>query len=388
MTIIVLLALSGEDLQKRFNSAIKNKIVIAFLLFYCMHIIWLFGTEHLQSAILKLKDFKYILYILIFAMVLRHTFIKKIINGFLLAIFFSVIMSFALFFQLPIISLLLLEINPHIYPTFPVPFMLSYTQYGSILGLSAGLSFYLLLSQYKNHTRTTRLFYVIIFLLISANILIVPSRMGYLLYFISITIILLFLYRRYWYGIVFALVVTFTVFFTAGYESSSLFKERINTLWTDLQSLENRNFSTSLGIRTGYYIYAISAIKENFLLGVGTADHAQAAAQKITYVEKNPENANALLHGMQSGHNASLESEYLDITLQFGILGLLVFLNIFYQLVKYQTQNPNMKGVQILLAANMIFLATGSVIFIAADIGKLFILMIALTLNSQETDTL
>lgn len=386
MVIIALLALGAEDLQKRFNSAIKNKIVIAFLLFYCMHIIWLFGTEHLQPAMLKLKDFKYILYILIFAMVLRQTFIKKIINSFLLAIFFSVIMSFAMFFQLPIISLL--ELNPHINSTFSVPFMLSYTQYGSILGFSAGLSFYLLLSQYKNHTPTTRLFYVIVFLLISANILIVPSRMGYLLYFISITIILLVLYHRYWYGIVFALIVTFSVFFTAGYEYSDSFKERINVLQTDLQSLENNNFSTSLGTRTGYYVYAISAIKENFLLGVGTADHAQAAAQKITYLEKNTGNANALLYGMQSGHNASLESEYLDITLQFGIVGLLVFLNIFYQLVKYQTQNPNMKAIQILLATNMIFLATGSVIFIAADIGKLFILMIALTLNSQETDTL
>lgn len=379
---IVFFTLTAYDLKKRFYTAISNKIVIAFLLFYSMHIFWLFGSENLEAALLKLKDFKYVLYILPFAMILRSNYIGKIINGFLSGIFFSVLISFAMLVDFPAIALL--GLNPHVYPTFAVPFMLSYTQYGTILGLSAGLSLYMLLSEHRKYSFQRRFLFAIFFLTISADIMIVPSRMGYLIYIISIMTVLLYLYRRYWHTVIFGTVVFFTILFTSVYEYSSPFKERVDILWNDLQLLKENNLATSLGIRTGYYTYAFSAIEENMLWGVGTSDHADAASQKILHMETDKANIDALLYAMRGGHNTSLESEYLDITLQFGLIGLLIFLNLFYQLLRDRETRVGLKGIQILLITTMMTVSAGSVIFIAADIGKIFVLLTSLTLQIQK----
>lgn len=383
---IVFFTLTAYDLKKRFYTAISNKIVIAFLLFYSMHVFWLFGSENIEAALLKLKDFKYILYILPFAMTLRSNYIGTVINGFLSGIFFSVLMSFAMLVDFPAIALL--GLNPHVYPTFAVPFMLSYTQYGTILGLSAGLSLFMLLSGFSKPSLRIRFFYTISFILISVNIIIVPSRMGYLIYIVSVATILLYLYRQYWYTVIFGILLAFTILFTAAHECSPTFKERINILWNDIQALRENNLATSLGIRTGYYTYAFSAIRENIIWGVGACDHADIVSEKIVQIETDQTNLDALLYAMKGGHNTSLESEYLDITLQFGLLGLLVFLNLFYQLLRDKKSPAALKGFQVLLITTMMSLSTGSVIFITADIGKIFILLTALTLSIQKSDTI
>ena len=382
--MITLLALSADDLKKRFYFAISNKIVLAFLLFFSMHVIWLFGSDNLQNALLKIKDFKYILFILIFSMVLQSKFITKIVYGFFLAVFFSALVSFSAYFQFPFIYWFESSSLPL---SFAAPFMLSHTQYGSILGLSAGLSLFLLISDFKNSSRLLRFSLIMFFILVSANILIVTSRMGYLLYIVSITIVLLYVYRQYWHKVAIFTILSFTVFFTVGYQYSPPFKVRIDVMFSDIESLKESNFATSFGIRTGYYVYAFSAIRENFIWGVGTSDHTHSASEKIIQVETDKANIDALLYAMQGGHNASLESEYLDITLQFGIIGLVIFLNIFYQLFQGRSSNPSFKGIQLLLVGSMIFLSAGSVIFIASDIGKVFILLSALTLQTLESDT-
>jgi O-antigen ligase len=381
MILIGFLAFTAEDVQNRFIRTVKDKIIIAFLLFYFMHITWLFGSEHITSALLKLKDFKYILYIVILAMVIKEEFIKKILYSFLMAIAFSVLTSYAMFLNLQIP---LIYLNSHPYIAFSVPFMLSYTQYGSILSLSAGISFFFFLKE-QNSSNYLRFFYLVLFIAISVDVFIIPSRIGHALYFISIAVVVLSLYHRYFYRSLIVIILISTIVFSIAYQYSNDFASRVNTLSSDIHLLRENNFSTSMGIRAGYYVYGLKVIAENVYVGVGIADHIPVTAEKIRALEKNPVNLNALLFATESGHNASFESEFLDITLQFGVIGLLVFLNIFYQIIKYPTKLLLLKTIQFLLIGDMLFLSVGSVIFIASDIGKIFILLTALTLLPKTT---
>lgn len=374
MIFITLLTLMSENVKERFMSALQDKIIIAFLLFYIMHFAWLFGSEHMHAALLKIKDFKYILSIIIIAMVLKKEFIAKILSTFLLAMLFSEIMSYSMFFniQVPFIHL-----NSN--DGSNIPFMLSYTQYGVILSISMGLILYMFTKKHLNPY--IKALYIGFFISASVNIFFIGSRIGYLLYLINIATVLFFIYRSNFKKAFFLILMLATIGYLTAFKYGETFNTRSKAMFNDVNFLSENNFSTSLGIRTGYYIYGWELIKESPILGLGTGEHIAAAEQKILAKETNPENINGLLHALKSGHNASLHSEYLDITTQFGVIGLVIFLNIFYQIMTYRQTNPDLRVIQLILLFTMLFVSIGSTIFIARDIGTIFIFLIALTLN-------
>ena len=86
--------------------------------------------------------------------------------------------------------------------------------------------------------------------------------------------------------------------------------------------------------------YSLEALKESPIFGVGTGDHINYIKNKIIDY-KYPE---PMLNILNGGENANLHSDYLDIFVQFGFIGLLIFLNIFYQIVRYKTENEHLKA--------------------------------------------
>lgn len=380
MIFIALLTLMSKNLKERFMSALQDKIIIAFLLFYIMHLGWLFGSEHIHAALLKIKDFKYILSIIIIAIVLKKEFITRILSAFLLAMLFSETMSYSMFFNIPVPFI-------HLSPNdgSNVPFMLSYTQYGVILSVSMGLILYMFTKKHLNPY--IKALYIVFFISASVNIFFIGSRIGYLLYLINIATVVFFIYRSNFKKALFLILILTTIGYLTAFKYGETFNTRSEAMFNDINFLSENNFSTSLGIRTGYYVYGWDLIKENPILGLGTGEHIAASEQKILAKETNPENINGLLYALKSGHNASLHSEYLDITIQFGIIGLIIFLNIFYQIMTYRQTNPDLRIIQLILFFTMLFISIGSTIFIARDIGSIFIFLIALTLNLNPLQT-
>lgn len=377
MIFIALLMLFLADLKERFSNAIHDKIVIALIMFYFMHFIWMIGSEHIPMALLTAKEFKYILYIIVFAMVLKKEFISRILSAFLLAILFSVLMSYSMYFHLDIPFI---NLNPNFYATTNVPFMLSYTQYGSILAISLGIILYQILRN-KNLNLYLKIFYIIFFISASIDIFLLASRIGYLLYFFIIATVMLFIYRDNIKRALLSTIGIVLIIYIATFSYSDMVRERSTQCIQDIHLLSENNFSTSLGIRTGYYKYSIDIIKENLFFGLGTNDHIAALRQIIIEKEKNLQNKNGLLFSLKSGYNASFDSEYLDLVIQFGLIGLLIFLNIFYQIFRYKQEDPNLRVIQLILICSMLLISFGSIIFIARDVGTIFILLISLTLN-------
>jgi O-antigen ligase len=129
---------------------------------------------------------------------------------------------------------------------------------------------------------------------------------------------------------------------------SDTFKSRaINTKNSIHEIIFEQNYKSSWGQRAACWIISGDMISENILLGSGFKDNLTNfrkavinAPEKYKYIEWFPH----------------LHSEYLEIITALGIIGLLLFLSIFYFIFIFQYKDSEMK------VTKLIFL---SVFFIA-----------------------
>lgn len=377
LIFITLLLLFSNEFQSRFTTIIKDKVVQAFMLFYLIHFIWMIGSEHMDAAMFKAYHYKSILSIIIITMTIKKEFITKILTSFTVGMLVSELFSYsmALNIKIPLVHLREGVGN--------VPFMQSYTQYATVLSITLGLILYNLLTD-KEANIYKRIFLMLFFTSASINIFIVASRIGYVLYAISIFTVLFFIYKKRFQKILALGVVLIAIGYTFAYHFSDLFKERTMALYHDVIAIPDGNFSTANGARAGYYFYGTEIIKNNLIFGVGTGDHIAEVKKLILKDEQNQSNKDNLLINIWNYNCASLHSEYLDNTIQFGIIGLIIFLNIFYQLLSYKQADSNRRVIQIILIISMLFVSIGSVIFLAEGIVRVFIFLSAISLYTYE----
>ena len=378
--VAVLMLFSG-GLKDRFTRSIKNPVVFSFILFYLMHALWMLGSEHLSTALFKLKEFKYLLYVLVITMIAQKGFLSKILGGFVAGISFSVLISLCMFSGLPVLKLLqtipLITLNT-IHPN--VPFMVSYTAYSISLSLVASLMLYRLLVRSTDNGYMPFL-HMLIFIGTSATVFLVGSRLGYILYGASILFTVVFVFRKYFYRVAAIASLLLGTTYALLYSYSPSFQNRIGTIVDDTRNSMNASYSSGGGIRIGYYVYGWEVIRENPIFGVGTGDHLAEVIDVVNRFEMNPANREALQYNYKSGDSASFDSEYLDTVVQFGILGLLVFLNIVYRLIRDPQPDPGLKYFQYLLALSILMIAGPSLIFIPSEVGKALVLLASLSLS-------
>jgi len=385
-TIILILFILVGDIKNKIIFAMKNKVVQAFVLFYLMYFFWMFGSESFDVAMFKLKSYRYILYIILYITIIREDFSYKILSAFILGVLFSEIISYLMLFGITVPYL------PYSLAGGNVPFMISYTQYSIVLSISLGVILYGIVTSTQNSL--TKILYILFFISASANIFIIQSKLGYGLYAISImtiSILLIMKYKRYWVIPLFLVLIIGG--YAVAYNTSSTFHNKVNVVFNSTkQAIDNENYSTSVGVRVGFHKYGYELILQNPLFGLGTGDHISDYMLYIKDKESNESNYLTMQRNLESGGGGSLHSEYLDITLQFGLVGLLIFLNIFYQLLKYKTQDYYMKTVQVLFITILLTDAAIGGIFSVSKIGKIFTLLSALTLrlyynkNGDKTD--
>lgn len=376
-TIILILFFIQGDFKNKLIFALHNKVIQAFLLFYLMHFLWAIFSENFTIAQYKFSNFRYIIYIAIYIVMIRSDFVYKILSGFIFGIFFSEIVSYLMFYGIRL---------PYIHYSgggLNVPFMLSYTQYSIVLSISLGIILYAILSV-KQHPWMKAL-YILFFLSSSSNIFIIESKLGYGLYALSImtvAVIVLFHTKKYWMFPLGLLLVFLGYLFA--YNLSPIFHERVNGFFGETKlAVEQSNYQTSTGARVGYYVYGHEVIIDN-LFGVGTGDHVDAFIEYMKKAESNQENITAMMSSLDLSGSGNLHSEYLDISMQFGLIGLIVFLNIFYQSFIYKNEDNYMKAINILFTVILLVVSTVSLIFAYSMIGKMFTLLTALTLKLYQ----
>ena len=122
---ILLLFLIRGNFKYYLSKAYNNRVVQAFLLFYLVHVIWLFGTENFTYAKLIFDDMKYLLFPLLFLSFFDERYTFRVISAFIIGMFYSEILSYFIYFDvLPYkLELFNLEIYKAYDSNNPTPFL-------------------------------------------------------------------------------------------------------------------------------------------------------------------------------------------------------------------------------------------------------------------------
>jgi len=245
--------------------------------------------------------------------------IPKYIASFLLAISFTEILSYLVWFEL-------IEPFKNASVYNPTPFM-SHITYNVILAFAIYLVLHRLIIQKDMGTVQTILYSFFAFSM-TFNMFITGGRAGQVAFFIILgTLIFQFFRFNKIKALLFTLFLVPSVFYSA-YQISPIFSDRVDSGIKDTINYSNNKWS-SVGYRMTFAIYSWEIIKNNPIIGVGTGDFP--AEYKKINMARTPHMNNA-----NNPHNM-----YILITAQLGIVGLISFLSVFYYQFKAAFHSKN-----------------------------------------------
>jgi len=335
MVLIIALWLFSGSLKTKLKKISKNQIALASILFFASHILGLLWTSNLDYGLKMIsKMIEFLVFLPILLTTLDQEKKSSYITSFLAAIFITICIVNLSFFGFD-------QLNELIRSFFSerfdgrTPFNSTITQ-----GLTFSLSLYLTIERFlkiigkeKNIQNNLKIVFLAFFILsLIVAVFNSTSRIGYILVALVIIFQLLqFLRTKH---AILSILVSFLLIFYFFYSDSSHFKERVNSAATEMieyiQSGIYKN--TSIGSRLYWAKNSLELIKENFFLGVGTGDFKDEH-EKVHM--NNHENS-------MSSHN-NPHNMYLLVFANFGIVGLLIFLNIFKQMLQLAKKEKNRK---------------------------------------------
>jgi O-antigen ligase len=204
----------------------------------------------------------------------------------------------------------------------PIPLM-SHITYNPFLAIAIYLLSYYVLFDHSIG-KLKKITYSFFIITMSINMFITGGRAGQVMYF-AMLVILVFQYFpkntfKAFLISVFILLITFSTF----YLSSKIFSNRVDAAMTELSDYKNHAYS-STGLRISAAINSWSIIKENPIIGVGTGDYKNEF--KKASIKNNLKLEDKLV--IHNPHNM-----YVLILVQFGLVGLLALLFMFYAQIK------------------------------------------------------
>ena len=335
--VMLLLFLYRRNYWHYIKSALSNKIVQVFIIFYIVNVLGFIYTDNFVLAKSSIGHAKYILFPLIFLAFLDKRFSIRILTAFSLGIFFSELVSYAIRFE--ILPPEVFFFNHEVYSTEvsdPSPF---FNHLDHNIGLAVMVS--LLLYQFLNFKLSliTKLFTLLFMISATINMTLIGSRTGYVLYIVLIITALIVSYKKnIGKALIFALILLIPISYFA-YMESSMVNKRVNQTIESIEKIVNeKDYDNSLGLRVGLSMYSLEVIKNNPIIGVGTGDYMDELHSVIPF-------EHSYLKRLKQPHNV-----YIKTLLQFGIIGFISFLYIFYALFKYKDTSEENKGMLIILS--------------------------------------
>ena len=363
-TLIILLWIARGTFKDDWNELKNNKVVLAVLGFYLLHIVGLLWTDDMQWGLHILKKETKFLYIPIFMLFIRRDHIKYYIYAFLLAMSLSEVLSYGVWFE--------------IIPEFknatignPTPFM-SHISYNPLLAFAI----YLLLNSMlfdNNLDKKQKILYLFFVITMSVNMFITGGRAGQVMYYMMIVIVIFQYFNKQIIKAIIISCITLPLIFVIAYNSSGLFNKRVNeTLHHILNYSENKN--SSVGQRLTFALNSYEIIQENIYIGVGTGDF------KNEYKKINQKNT-PTVNNTDNPHNM-----YVLELVQFGLLGFISLLSILYYQIRhaYKLSNTKLKFIGITLPVLFALIMFSDSYLLGHYTGMLFIFFSAFLYKNYE----
>ncbi len=370
--LILLLFLVRGRFSYYVGIAIKDPVVQAFTLFFFVFIFWLYGTNDYGNGKSGVHDAAFLLIPIVFSSLIDKKFTMRIYGAFFIGMFFSELVSYGIFFEL---------IKPMIHygnqgtPSDPTP-IYHHTHYGFMLATSLVLIVQrLFMGKDSNFMRVVLLVFIASTI---GNIFIIGGRSGYVLFAVYLLALMILMFRKNFFKPVVAMLVVVTIAFFLAYKTSETFKQKVEVTKNSIAEIvKNKDYDNSLGGRLAILKYSATLVEKNWLIGMGTGDQKNAVYKEI---ERNNKNISVFSHGL--GH---LHNQYLSALLQFGIIGLLVFLNIPLQLFRYKNPDNEKKVMFSLLGLGIMLFTT--IDMLVLGLGMLFTVLILVSVGLRNYAT-
>ena len=180
----------------------------------------------------------------------------------------------------------------------------------------------------KNINKIRFFLYSFFAITMTVNMFITGGRAGHVMYFVMISILIFQFFNHQKIKSLLAILIIVPFIFMTAYQTSPLFKQRVDTTVTHLLDYEVTK-NTSVGHRITFALNSWEIIKENALLGVGTGDFPNEYKKISTMYSPDGPYAN-------NPHNM-----YILVLVQSGIVGLLSMLSIMYYQIKLSFKGSN-----------------------------------------------
>lgn len=317
--LILIFWLIDARFLEHFHQQKNNPVVIASLIFFILHFVGLLWTENIDWGLHTLKKQWKFLILPIFMFYVRREHIRYYIYAFVLAMSFSELISYSIWFEF---------IAPFgdASVSNPTPFMTHIT-YNPLLAIAI----YLIASDiifHTNHSNYKKLLYFLFLITMTINMFITGGRSGQVMFFVVI-IILFFQYFSYSFikALFLSILVSLIVFLSA-YSTSKIFSERVDMAVENTLHYE-QNKNSSVGKRITFLLNGLEVFSKNPIIGVGTGDLPSAMHQ--VHIINSPE-----VEAPDNPHNI-----YIMLSVEFGLLGLISLFWLFYSQVKFASRNNN-----------------------------------------------
>jgi O-antigen ligase len=175
----------------------------------------------------------------------------------------------------------------------------------------------------------------------------------------------------------FVLLISFSTFYT----NSKIFSDRVDKAVTELSDYKNHTKS-STGIRISATINSWDIIKENPIIGVGTGDYR---TEFIKFSDKNKLGLTNFINGIMTYNPHNM---YILILVQFGLVGLLALLYMFYTQIKIATNSNEefVRKIGIALPLLYLLIMLSDSYLMVHMTGLLFIFISSFVYKDYETD--
>ena len=374
--IILFIFLLNPKVGTYLKNSLKNRFVQAGLLYLAVILIWFIGTHDLSFAITQLKINKFYLLPILFFAFIRVEYFKYYVLAFILGAIVNFIWTYLMFFNI---------IDNH-YSNL----IINQSEHAFLIFLTIISLFYRLV-KYEDKL-VYKILIIFIILLLSSNVFLL-KKTQIVSYMIVLFVAFIYLYRK---DIVKILIfsLTFLSIFLIGinFLFPTVKYQLLHELDGVQKAIQKQDFTNSMSARLGVAYYSLQVIEDSPIFGYGTGDHAYEVKKAINNSElKNIDSKSydILIGTLITGKHVTLHNTFLQVLVQYGIIGLLIFLNIFYQILKFTRGETNIYSLLIVSSVTIAFLQfLSGWDFQFGNLAQIFIITICLLILLQNKEKL
>ena len=374
--IILFIFLLNPKVGTYLKNSLKNSFVQAGLLYLAVILIWFIGTHDLSFAITQLKINKFYLLPILFFAFIRAEYFKYYVLAFILGAIVNFIWTYLMFFN----------IIDNDYSN-----LIIYQSEHAFLIFLTIISLFYRLVKYEDKL-VYKILIIFIILLLSSNVFLL-KKTQIVSYMIVLFVAFIYLYRK---DIVKILIfsLTFLSIFLIGinFLFPTVKYQLLHELDGVQKAIQKQDFTNSMSARLGVAYYSLQVIEDSPIFGYGTGDHAYEVKKAINNSElKNIDSKSydTLIGTLITGKHVTLHNTFLQVLVQYGIIGLLIFLNIFYQILKFTRGETNIYSLLIVSSVTIAFLQfLSGWDFQFGNLAQIFIITICLLILLQNKEKL